>query len=121
MLRFKNYFAVKNHHQKRFILINFLPLLLAITLGILVAFFPMFLPNKLPLFYSLPWGSSQIAGTQQFFIIPAIIVLITLVNLTLSWQLHKTQTFFKTILLVSSLISSLILTISIVKIMFIFI
>lgn len=121
MSLFKNYFIEKSYHKKGFFFLQFSPLFLAIILGILIAFFPIFLPNKLPLFYSLPWGGNQIVSPQQFFIIPAIVVLITLVNLSLSWQLHQTQAFFKKILIISSFLSALILVITIVKIIFIFI
>lgn len=107
--------------KHKLVLINFLPLLIALVSGILILFFPHFLPNKLPLFYSLPWGENQIANQQQFFIIPAAIVLISLVNLAMSWQLHQTQTFFKRILLISSIIVSIILSVTLIKIIFIFI
>lgn len=117
----KSYLTSKTYNNKLLILINFLPFLTALVLGVIILFFPRFLPNKLPLFYSLPWGENQLANPQQFFIIPAIIVLIGLINLSLSWQLHQTQTFFKRILLISTLISTIILTISFVKIISIFI
>jgi len=107
--------------KHKLVFINFLPLLIALVLGILILFFPRLLPNKLPLFYSLPWGESQIASRQQFFIIPAAIVLISLVNIIMSWQLHQTQTFFKRILLISSFIVSIILSVTLIKIIFIFI
>lgn len=97
------------------------PLLLSIILGFCIAFFPFILPYKLPLFYSLSWGESQIASPQQFFIIPAIIILISLINLSICAQLHPTQTFFKKILLIASLVTSVILTITIIKIVLIFI
>lgn len=79
------------------------------------------LPPRLPLFYSLAWGDSQLANGQQLFIIPATIVLITLFNLIISWQLHPSQVFFKKILLFSSLLVSIILTITFFKIVLIFI
>lgn len=101
--------------------LNLSTLILAFILSILIFFFPRFLPNKLPLFYSLPWGDSQIGNSQQFFIIPAIIILISLINLSLSWQLHPTQKIFKKILLSSSIISSTILIITLIKIILIFI
>lgn len=110
--------AIKN---QRIFWLNLLTLILAVFLSILIAFFPKFLPHKLPLFYSLPWGDSQIANPQQFFILPAAIVLISLINQSLSWQLHPTQSFFKKILLSSSIISAIILIITLIKIILIFI
>lgn len=92
---------------------------LIITIIIFVAF--KFLPNRLPFFYSLPWGDSQLANSQQFLIIPASISLIMLFNLIISWQLHPAQSFFKHILLVSSITVTLILTVAFAKIILMFI
>jgi len=99
--------------------------LISINLGALMALsillFLKFLPPELPLFYSLPWGEVQLATLKQFLIIPASIILITLLNLILSWQLHPSQSFFKKALLLSSLVTTLILIITFIKIVFIFI
>lgn len=80
-----------------------------------------FLPPRLPLFYSLAWGDKQLATHEQFLIIPAIISLITLTNILISWHLHPAQSFFKKILLLQSLTVSLILTITFSKIVLSFI
>lgn len=80
-----------------------------------------FLPPRLPLFYSVAWGEGQLATHQQFLIIPAVISLITLLNLIVAWQLHKSQSFFKSMLLASSIIVNLILIIAFIKIVLIFI
>ena len=79
------------------------------------------LPPKLPLFYSLLWGDDQLASHQEFLLIPAIIIVITLLNSVISWQLHPSQSFFKRILLFSPLVISLLLTITFIKIVFNFI
>lgn len=92
---------------------------LLMTLFIVIAF--RFLPPKLPLFYSLPWGEKQLAGKFQLLIIPAIIISVAFFNLIISRQLHPSQVFFKKILLFSSILISLILTITFLKIIFIFI
>lgn len=92
---------------------------LLMTLFIVIAF--RFLPPKLPLFYSLPWGEKQLAGKFQLLIIPAIIISVAFFNLIISRQLHPSQVFFKKILLLSSVLISLILTITFLKIVFIFI
>jgi len=80
-----------------------------------------FLPPKLPLFYSVAWGNGQLATHQQFLIIPASISLITLLNLVISWQLHPSQSFFKKVLLISSIIVSVILVTTFIKIILMFI
>lgn len=117
----KRYLAAKAYRNKKLFFLNLSPFVLAIFLSILILFFPYFLPYRLPLFYSLPWGDAQMVSLRQFYIIPAIIILINLINIGLSWQLHQTQTFFKKVLLISSLVSSLILAITLIKIIFIFI
>jgi len=91
----------------------------ALSLGILLFF--RFLPDKLPLFYSLPWGERQLANHTQFLIIPATIILITLINLIVAKQLHPYQSFLKTTLYLTSFITTVILTIAFIKIVLIFI
>lgn len=94
---------------------------LSLLLTIIIFGVLKFLPQRLPLFYSLPWGDGQLATGHQLLIIPGIISLVTLLNLSFSWQLHPSQMFFKKILLFSSLIISIILIITFIKIILIFI
>lgn len=101
--------------------IAFTPILITLLITLFIVISIKFLPPKLPLFYSLPWGEKQLADHSQLLIIPAIIALVTLLNLVISWQLHDSQIFFKKILLFSSILISLILTITFLKIMLIFI
>ncbi|MBI2597421.1 hypothetical protein HYW41_04650 [Candidatus Daviesbacteria bacterium] len=99
----------------------FTPFFLALLITLFIEVFSKFLPPRLPLFYSLPWGEKQLANSQQLLIIPAIIILVTLCNVIISWQLHTSQIFFKRILLFSSILVCLILTITFLKIILIFI
>lgn len=92
------------------------PLVLSAIAALTILFGLKSLPSRLPLFYSLPWGEGQLATHQQFLVIPSSIILITLLNLILSWQLHSSQTFFKKILTLSSIIVSIILVIAFIKI-----
>ena len=94
-------------------------ILSAILVFIILMFFPL-LPPRLPLFYSLVWGEGQLAVHQQFLIIPAGIILIAMLNFTISSQLHPVQNFFKKILDISSFICSVILTIAFAKIVLMF-
>jgi hypothetical protein len=110
--------TIKN---KVFFWISLSPLAISAVLTITILVLFRYLPGKLPLFYSLSWGDKQLATKLQFLIIPASIILITLVNLILSFQLHPSQSFFKKILLISPLIISIILTITFLKIIAIFI
>lgn len=97
------------------------PLILSLIITVIIITAFRFLPSKLPLFYSVAWGEGQLATHQQFLIIPAGISLMALVNLVIAWQLHPSQLFFKKILLFSGSMVSLILTITLIKIILLFI
>ncbi|MBI2196204.1 hypothetical protein HYU45_01185 [Candidatus Daviesbacteria bacterium] len=97
------------------------PLLAGLVLTTIIFSLFKFLPPKLPLFYSLPWGEEQLATPQQFLIIPASISLIALLNLIIAWQLHPQQSFFKKALSLSSAVVGIILTITFIKIILNFI
>lgn len=106
---------------KLYSLLSLLPFILALIIFFLIVVFFQFLPPEMPLFYSLPWGEEQLTNQKLFFIIPLSIVLISLTNLILAFQLHPAQRSFKKILILSSLLSSLILSITFIKIVLIFI
>lgn len=97
------------------------PFILSLFLALIILIFFKFLPVNLPLFYSLPWGDSQLATREQYLLIPATLALINLINIVISHQLHPSQSFFKKILLLNPLIIGLILIISFVKVVLIFI
>ncbi len=122
MFNFKSSFPEnKSLFQRLYFWMSLPPLIIALLLTLVTIFLLKFLPSRLPLFYSLPWGDGQLATPKQFLLIPSFIGLITLINLIISWQLHSSQFFFKRILLLSSLIVNLILTITFIKIVLIFI
>lgn len=102
-------------------IIQILPLILSAVLAIVILFLRQTLPARMPLFYSLPWGEGQLASGVQFLIIPAILACISLINLMTTWQLHQNQVLFKQILSFTSLGIAGILTLTIIKIMLIFI
>lgn len=79
------------------------------------------LPAKLPLFYSLPWGEKQLAGINQFLILPAIILLIILINLTLVWHLHASQQIIKKLVSGITFVVSLLIFLTAVQIIHIFV
>lgn len=106
--------------QKLYNWTTFFSMISAAMMALGVLFFLKLLPERLPLFYSLPWGERQLASHSQFLIIPASIVLITLINLVVSHELHASQSFLKIALSFTSLITTSILIIAIVKIIFIF-
>lgn len=110
----------KNDHGFR-LWLGLSPLILSILITLTIVFSLKYLPSKLPLFYSAPWGEGQLATHQQMLIIPIGIAFITLLNLMISWQLHPFQSFFKKVLILSSIVASLILTTAFVKIILLFI
>lgn len=116
MFNWKNNSENLNTSNKFYFWLGLSPLILSFSITIAILTILRLLPPKLPLFYSLPWGQGELVTHQQFLIIPASITLIALLNLSLSWQLHPSQSFFKKVLLVSSVTASLILTISFIKI-----
>lgn len=107
--------------KNKLTLISLTPLMLSLLMSVFILILNRFLPPRLPLFYSLPWGEAQLVNQGQILIIPATIAGITLLNLIIDWQLHPSQILFKYILMYASLISSIILTLSFIKIVFIFI
>lgn len=86
-----------------------------------MALFYTQLPNRLPLFYSLPWGADELAGKQQFFLLPVLLVAVTLFNLILASRLHPLQYSLKRILAAASLLCSLIILTTALHVLFIFI
>lgn len=98
---------------------------ISLSLIILLLFFLVLfldiLPPKLPLFYSLTWGEAQLVQKPQFFILPAMMLLIGLINLSLASQLHPGQIVLKRMLILSVLAIALIIFISAFKILTIFI
>ena len=111
----------KSPSSKFYLWLGASPIILSIVLSLIILFFFKNLPPKLPLLYSLPWGEKQLVSHQQFLIIPAVITLIALLNLVLSWQLHFSQAFFKKTLLIASFITCIIFIVTFVKIVTIFI
>ncbi len=96
-------------------------LLLSLFIILFIGFSTNLLPPRMPFFYSLPWGDKQLADHSQLLIIPSIITLVTLCNLIISWQLHNSQVLFKNILLYASVLSSVVLAITFLKVVLIFI
>lgn len=107
--------------QKPSFWIGISPIIISFILSMVILFGMRSLPPQLPLFYSLSWGDNQLATHREFLLIPAIIIVITVFNSVISWQLHPSQSFFKKILLFSPLVISLLFTITFIKIILNFI
>ncbi len=100
--------------------LGLIPILSTIAASVAIYFLASFLPKKLPLFYSLPWGEGQLVTLSQFLIIPALVSALALFNLLVFWQLKSSQNFLKQILIYSTLLSTAVLMLSFIKIILIF-
>lgn len=100
---------------------NLLSLIFALIILIILGINFKSLPHKLPLFYSLPWGENRLINSTQFILLPVLIVLVLLINLVTSWHLHSSQLLIKRILAVSSMVISLLILTTALKIISIFI
>lgn len=100
--------------------INTLTTLIGVLIIVLWQLNLQSLPFRLPLFYSLPWGEPQLAGSNQFIIIPFLIFLVTLFNLAISWYLHPSQYPLKRIISASSLVFAVLMFIASFRIIYLF-
>lgn len=91
-----------------------------LTLALWWAYQP-YLPENLPLFYSLAWGESQLASLTQLMILPSITALVVLINFIISWHLHQSQLVVKRVLAISAVLISTLLLITTLKIIYTFI
>lgn len=87
-------------------------MVILITEVLLITLKYSLLPRQIPLFYSLPWGQSQLADVSQIVILPAVVILVLLTNSSFAWYLNDSQLILKRILALSSLILSLLLLIT---------
>ncbi len=65
------------------------------------------LPKLVPLFYSLPWGASQLVSASFLFVIPLISILITVTNSILAVYFLSSINFFSRLLLIFSALFTL--------------
>ncbi|RJP47742.1 MAG: hypothetical protein C4584_00055 [Armatimonadetes bacterium] len=103
----------------------FWPITITISsLVFIVSFFAYFytaLPAKIPLFYSLPWGEAQLVDKNDFYIIPLVVLLISITNIVISFYLHPLHYILKRLLLSSLVIINFIVLVTVLKIILIFI
>ena len=65
------------------------------------------LPDQVPLYYSLPWGESQLASTSALFLLPIFSLLILLINHLLAVAFLKIIPLLSRLLILMSLVVSL--------------
>jgi len=74
------------------------------------------LPPKVPLYYSLPWGESQLGNASSLFLLPIFSIVILLLNNLLSNFFLKSIPLLSRLLVIVSVIFSFFLTFSLLKI-----
>ena len=100
------------------------PILLSLSTSLAIIGLILFnyqrLPSRLPLLYSLPWGESQLVSKQQFILLPLMIVVLTLTNASIFWQLHNSQVVLKRTLGLNLVLVNALILITSLKILSIF-
>ncbi|KKS13542.1 hypothetical protein A2617_01545 [Candidatus Daviesbacteria bacterium RIFOXYD1_FULL_41_10] len=93
----------------------------AIFILTLLLFFWGSLPDRVPLFYSLFWGEGQLAAKEQLFLLPAVILVTSTVNILIASQLHHLQYVLKRVLTIGLSLIDVIILVTAVNILLIFI
>jgi len=76
------------------------------------------LPPSVPIWYSRPWVTDQLAHPFWLFIFPAMSLLCYLINRAISIYLISEHLIFTQILFISSLLVSVLSFVAVVKILF---
>lgn len=98
---------------KNYLIFSFaLPLLL---IGVIVVLHG-FIPPQLPLFYGLPTGESQLTSSWGILTAPVTSIAISVVNLFIVSRVENV--FYKKVLVISSFLIATLVTITILKIIF---
>lgn len=74
------------------------------------------LPVQVPLYFSLPWGESQLASASTLFLLPAFSIVVLLLNNLLASLFLKSIQLLSRLLVIFSLIFSVLSAISLYKI-----
>lgn len=107
------------HRQKAISFLNQGNVFLLVMNGVVLFWKRNLLPEKVPLFYSRPWGEEQLAAKEWLLLIPVLSLLIFLIN----WQLGKLflkkgETFLPIVMESFALLFSVLGTITLLRIIF---
>lgn len=91
--------------------------LILISLLVLVVAW-RFLPPEVPLFYSLPYGQSELAGRLFLWLLPAASLLIFFLNFQLAIKFFSEEKLLAQIALLTTSIVSLFSSVTLIKIIF---
>lgn len=78
------------------------------------------LPNQIPLYYSLPWGDSQLTAVSTLFLLPTFSIVFLLIDHLLATFFFNSIKIFSHLLITTSLIFSILSFITLFKIITIF-
>ena len=76
------------------------------------------LPPQIPLYFSLPWGESQLSPSIHIIYLPIFSVMVTLINSFWAAMLVKTNPLFSKLLIIFSLIFSFFISLALFQIVF---
>jgi hypothetical protein len=74
------------------------------------------LPPQIPLYYSQPWGESQLAPASSIFILPALSLFVLLLNNILAVFFLKSVQLLSRFLIITSLVFSFLSAIAVYQI-----
>lgn len=93
--------------------------LIFIILQLILLFFKFNdLPVSVPLYYSLPWGETQLALASTLFLLPAFSLIVGLVNSILAVSFSGSNPLFTHLLTTFSLIFSILMFFALFRIIF---
>ena len=91
-----------------------------LLLFILPAIFWVRLREEIPLFYSLPWGQSQVANKASLFILGGTSLIFISINLLLNRFLEKNEIFLRRVLWIGCATAITLALITLIRIILLF-
>lgn len=83
-------------------------LLLIVLTFIYLGIFYRFLPPMLPLYNQMPWGNARLGSTIDVFLLPAIALVVFIINSFLATRLYERMPLISRVLIVTCLLIALI-------------
>jgi hypothetical protein len=74
------------------------------------------LPPQIPLFFSLPWGGQELAPASSIFLLPALALIIMLLNNLMAVFFLKSSQLFSRLLIIFSLVCSVFTAVAVFQI-----
>jgi len=90
---------------------------IAIQIGLLAWKFTQ-LPPQVPLYYSLPWGESQLATASYLFLLPTISIVALFIDNLFAVSFFKNQPLLSRFSVVTSLLISFFSAFTLIRIVF---